>query len=81
MTRSSINEIFDSTSFLHGSNTAYIEEMFIRFQSNPESVPNDWKDFFLGISQAVQNQNSLKASWSKEEEIKLRDDRCRRSRT
>ena len=71
MTKASINEIFDRTSFLHGSNTAYIEEMFIRFQSNPESVPNDWKDFFLGISQATQNQNSLKASWSKEEEIKL----------
>ena len=50
MTSSQINEIFDKTSFLHGVNTAYIEEMFEKFQTDPDNVPNDWKEFFLGIT-------------------------------
>ena len=71
MTSSQINEIFDKTSFLHGINTAYIEEMFEKFQANPNSVPNDWKEFFVGITKNIKNQNSIKASWSQEKEIEF----------
>ena len=71
MTSSQINEIFDKTSFLHGVNTAYIEEMFEKFQADSNNVPNDWKEFFLGITQNIKNQNSLKASWSQEKEIEF----------
>ena len=71
MTSSQINEIFDKTSFLHGINTAYIEEMFEKFQANPNSVPNDWKEFFAGITKNIKNQNSIKASWSQEKEIEF----------
>ena len=71
MTSSQINEIFDKTSFLHGVNTAYIEEMFEKFQTDPNNVPNDWKEFFLGITQNIKNQNSLKASWSQEKEVEF----------
>ena len=56
MTSSQINEIFDKTSFLHGVNTAYIEEMFEKFQTDPNNVPNDWKEFFIGITQNITNQ-------------------------
>ena len=71
MTSSQINEIFDKTSFLHGVNTAYIEEMFEKFQTDPNNVPTDWKEFFLGITHNIKNQNSLKASWSQEKEIEF----------
>ncbi len=71
MTSSQINEIFDKTSFLHGINTAYIEEMFEKFQANPNSVPNDWKEFFAGITKNIKNQNPIKASWSQEKEIEF----------
>jgi len=71
MTSSQINEIFDKTSFLHGINAAYIEEMFERFQSDPNSVPTDWKEFFTGITDNIKKQNTLKASWSKETEVEL----------
>ena len=71
MTSSQINEIFDKTSFLHGINAAYIEEMFEKFQSNPNSVPSDWKEFFTGITDNIKKQNNLKASWSKEREVEL----------
>ena len=71
MTSSQINEIFDKTSFLHGVNTAYIEEMFEKFQTDPNNVPNDWKEFFLGITHNIKNQNSLKASWSQKKDVEL----------
>ena len=71
MTSSQINEIFDKTSFLHGVNTAYIEEMFEKFQTDPNNVPNDWKEFFIGITQNIKNQNSIKASWSQEKEVEF----------
>jgi len=71
MTSSQINEIFDKTSFLHGINAAYIEEMFEKFQSDPNSVPSDWKEFFTGITDNIKKQNNLKASWSKESEVEL----------
>ena len=71
MTSSQINEIFDKTSFLHGINAAYIEEMFEKFQSDPNNVPSDWKEFFIGITDNIKKQNNLKASWSKEREVEL----------
>ena len=71
MTSSQINEIFDKTSFLHGVNTAYIEEMFEKFQTDPNNVPSDWKEFFLGITHNIKNQNSLKASWSQKKEVEF----------
>ena len=71
MTSSQINEIFDKTSFLHGINAAYIEEMFEKFQSDSNSVPSDWKEFFTAITDNIEKQNNLKASWSKEREVEL----------
>ena len=59
MTSSQINEIFDKTSFLHGINAAYIEEMFEKFQSDPNNVPSDWKEFFIGITDNIKKQNNL----------------------
>ena len=50
MTKSSINDIFDKTSFLHGANAVYIEQMFERFQNNPADIPDDWRTFFSGIT-------------------------------
>ena len=71
MTSSQINEIFDKTSFLHGINATYIEEMFEKFQYDPNSVPSDWKEFFTGITDNIKKQNNLKASWSREREVEL----------
>ena len=63
MTSSQINEIFDKTSFLHGANTAYIEEMFEKFQTDPNNVPNDWtwSAFSLGKNQMPYAAASLLA--------------------
>ena len=45
--------------------------MFEKFQTDPNSVPIDWKEFFTGITDNIKKQNSLNASWSNEREIEL----------
>ena len=64
MTKSSINDIFDKTSFLHGANAVYIEQMFERFQNDPADIPDDWRTFFSGITDNLNQQNILRASWA-----------------
>ncbi len=51
MRREDINEAFARTSFLHGANAAYIEDLYERFQENPGSVAADWRAFFTGLKE------------------------------
>ena len=50
MAKTSTNDIFDKTSFLHGSNATYIEQMYEKYQTDPNQIPEDWKIFFSGLS-------------------------------
>ena len=69
MSKLSDNEIFEKTSFLHGTNSAFIEQMYEKYLHNPLSVPTDWQIFFSGISD--QSTNEMKdASWSEYKDIK-----------
>ena len=69
MSKLSDNEIFEKTSFLHGTNSAFIEQMYEKYLHNPLSVPTDWQTFFSGISD--QPTNEMKnASWSEYKDIK-----------
>ena len=65
MTKIQPNDIFEKTSFLHGSNTVYIEQMYEKFRSNPKDVPSDWNEFFTNIKSKLENENLLRASWDK----------------
>ena len=49
--REDLNEIFARTSFLHGANAAYIEDLYERFQENPGSVSADWRAFFTDLKE------------------------------
>src|SRR5258707_13556864 len=46
-----LNEAFERTSFLHGANAAYIEDLYERFQENPGSVTADWRAFFTDLKE------------------------------
>jgi len=48
---SSSNDFFEQSSFLHGVNGAYIEDLYSRFQDNPGSVAADWRAFFGGLKE------------------------------
>jgi len=45
------NTIFDKTSFLEGSNSAFIKELYLKYVDNPNSIPQSWKDFFDGLNE------------------------------
>ena len=38
--------------------------MFEKYQEDPTGIPNDWKIFFSGITENLQEQNILRASWA-----------------
>ncbi len=51
MSKQGQNELFEQTSFLHGVNAAYIEDLYSRFQENPGAVTSDWRAFFGGLKE------------------------------
>ena len=65
MARQEINEALLNTSFLYGANASYIEDLYAKYQSNPNSVSNEWRDFFgsLGDSSELAKKNARGASW------------------
>ena len=54
-----LNQVFAETSFLYGSNAAYIEELHEKWANDPGSVSAEWKTFF---DQLRDNAASVKAS-------------------
>jgi 2-oxoglutarate dehydrogenase E1 component len=40
------NEIFEATSFLNGTNAAYVEQMYAAWQADPNSVDESWQAYF-----------------------------------
>ena len=51
MTSIKDNIIFDKTSFLEGSNSSFIEELYLNYIKNPENVPQSWREFFDGLDE------------------------------
>ena len=45
------NTIFDKTSFLEGSNSTFIKELYSKYVNNPNQVPESWKVFFDGLNE------------------------------
>ena len=54
MTSIKDNTIFDRTSFLEGSNSDFIEELYLKYVNNPETVPQSWREFFVGLNEDSQ---------------------------
>jgi len=51
MTSIKDNTIFDKTSFLEGSNSSFIEELYLKYINNPENVPQSRREFFDGLDE------------------------------
>ena len=49
MARQDANNAFALTSFLYGANAAYIEDLYARYQDNPNSLDDGWRAFFGGL--------------------------------
>jgi 2-oxoglutarate dehydrogenase E1 component len=50
MGRQEANEQFLITSFLDGSNAAYIEQLYARYEEDPSSVSDEWRAFFKALA-------------------------------
>jgi 2-oxoglutarate dehydrogenase E1 component len=49
MSRQDANAAFANTSFLYGGNASYIEDLYARYEDNPETVDAEWQAFFQGL--------------------------------
>ena len=50
---SSKNLEFEKTAFLSKSNSAFIEEMYMKFVNNDPSLPNSWRKYFDEIGEEL----------------------------
>ena len=45
------NEIFDATSFLSGTNAAFLEGLYAQYLANPGSADPEWPAYFAGLGE------------------------------
>ncbi|ADK99782.1 2-oxoglutarate dehydrogenase E1 component [Brevundimonas subvibrioides] len=62
-----LNQVFAETSFLYGSNAAFIEELHDKWAADPSSVSAEWRGFFdqLRDSAATVQASSAAGSWGR----------------
>ena len=67
MSRQEANEQFLITSFLDGSNAAYIEQLYARYQEDPSSLSGEWQSFFKALADnpADVKKAASGASWQR----------------
>ncbi len=67
MSRQELNQSLLQTSFLYGGNADYIEDLYARFEKDPNSVDAQWRDFFAALKDdpAAVAKNAQGASWEK----------------
>ena len=73
MTSSKDNLIFEKTSFLHGNNSPFIKELYLKYLNNPKSIPQSWMEFFDGLNedQEIVKKEILGPSWAPRKKINL----------
>src|SRR5690348_14226945 len=64
------NAVFEATSFLYGANAAFIEDMQARYQADPNSVDESWRNFFAGLAE----RSAARASWARKDWVDDADD-------
>ncbi|MBS0472644.1 MAG: 2-oxoglutarate dehydrogenase E1 component [Proteobacteria bacterium] len=55
----SSNEILEATSFLSGTNAAFVESLYAQFLENPDAVDPTWRAYFLSLGQSELNPTQL----------------------
>ena len=50
---SSKNIEFEKTSFLNKSNSAFIEQMYLKFINKDSDLPESWQNYFEGIGEEL----------------------------
>src|SRR5512138_3888641 len=68
MSRQDANAAFALSSFLQGTNAAYIDDLYARYEQDPNSVDGEWQEFFKSLkdSPADVKKNAEGASWGRD---------------
>jgi 2-oxoglutarate dehydrogenase E1 component len=68
MSRQDANAAFALSSFLQGTNAAYIDDLYARFEQDPGSVDAEWQEFFKSLKDAPSDvrKNAEGASWGRD---------------
>src|SRR5258707_15795402 len=67
MSRQDANAAFARTSFLYGGNADYIDELYARYEADPQAVDGQWRSFFESLKDDGKDvaQNAQGASWQR----------------
>ena len=67
MSRQDANAAFALSSFLHGTNATYIDEIYARYEKDPSSVDAEWQEFFKSLNDhaADVQKNAEGPSWER----------------
>ncbi len=70
------NDILDATSFLSGTNAAFLEGLYSAYLANPESVDEDWRAYFAGLGEAGLSPTQLGRgpAWRRDGKVALPQD-------
>src|SRR4249919_2382112 len=62
------NEVLERTSFLFGTNAAYLEAMYAQYLENPDTVDESWRAYFaeLGQTQLSPTQLGRGPEWKRD---------------
>jgi 2-oxoglutarate dehydrogenase E1 component len=68
MSRQDANAAFALSSFLQGTNAAYIDDLYARYEQDPGSVDAEWQEFFKSLKDtpADVQKNAEGASWGRD---------------
>src|SRR5450432_2708535 len=68
MSRQDANAAFALSSFLQGTNAAYIDDLYARYEQDPSSVDAEWQEFFKSLKDtpADVQKNAEGASWGRD---------------
>ena len=68
------NIVFEKTSFLQGSNSPFIKELYLKYLENPKSIPQSWVEFFDGLDedQEIIKKEILGPSWAPVNDNKIK---------
>ena len=79
MSRQDANAAFALSSFLQGTNAPYIDDLYARYEKDPNSVDADWQAFFKSLKDAPADaqKNADGPSWGRDNwPLTPRDDRA-----
>src|SRR6202042_1090160 len=67
MSRQDANAAFALTSFLYGGNAPYIEDLYARYETDPQAVDAEWQSFFQSLkdSAADVEKNARGPTWGR----------------